>query len=72
MACELAGVGVGYLGGDFVKPCPYCRAKGESIVADTDGGSHWVLCFLCGSRGPLATTEAKAWELWGLAERGGV
>lgn len=53
----------------MMKPCPFCRSRSGDLMADTGHGSWWIVCETCGSRGPLGTSEASAWELWGLALR---
>ncbi len=49
---------------DELKPCLFCGESGDEIHHEHSGALRWIECGECGARGPEASTEIEATELW--------
>jgi Lar family restriction alleviation protein len=49
-----------------MKPCPFC--KGDELRVGDKGTEVFIYCYICGARGPTATTKAAAIEKWDTRE----
>ncbi len=44
--------------------CLFCGESGDEIHHEHSGALRWIECGECGARGPEASTEIEATELW--------
>jgi len=55
-----------------LKPCPFCRTRGEDLSVDFENGAYWVVCDNCGTFGPDKDTEDEAATAWNVYAKRGV
>jgi Lar family restriction alleviation protein len=48
------------------KPCPFCGS--ENLHTEESDGEHIVVCFECGSHGPVCPNLTQALEQWNKRE----
>jgi len=49
-----------------LKPCPYCKRNDLATFADRN--AHFVRCFFCGARGPVAECHEDAEAFWNVRD----
>ena len=50
------------LGGQKIKPCPFCGSSNIHLAQDDD--LHWCGCTSCGVEGPFRDSRINAIKVW--------